>query len=132
MALFCAFGMNDANKLRFAGLLNEASFLDSHCVQPANAHWKGHPFRYRKSEGFGNGPRTTNVVWYVTLFPEVSELNIWDLSGDPVYCDILEIFLKRVDVAVIVTLSSAFDSGDLSAAVGDGIQLWDGRPKLAL
>jgi ethanolamine utilization protein EutP (predicted NTPase) len=67
-------------------------------------------FNYLKSEEFSTAYRATNVADHFTFldipngFPDLSELNFWDLSGDLSGCaEILEIYLAAIDIAVIVT-----------------------------
>jgi small GTP-binding protein len=35
--------------------------------------------------------------------PDITELNIWDTSGDPALRDIVSLYSRRIDIAVIVT-----------------------------
>jgi 50S ribosomal subunit-associated GTPase HflX len=66
-------------------------------------------FKFLKGEDFLHSYKPTDATDHFTLansnprFPDIPELNFWDLSGSPCNRDIAALFLHDIEIAVICT-----------------------------
>jgi small GTP-binding protein len=73
-------------------------------------------FRFFQGAPFSDEYSPTVIADHVTYrdprieSPKVPELNIWDTSGNRRYGDVVRLFIRRVDVLVIVTDSFSADA----------------------